>query len=108
MQCRLAIFALYLIEMSEEAGNAGWKRRQDQIWHVVAAWFAWQQERDQMPAWYVFNRGDVGAAIERIGRSNLPGLLPRQSKSLEELQEAETPVEQISPGTQSGYPPSAV
>ncbi len=60
-QARLAILALYLIHMSDEAGNPMWNRRSDNIWRVVANWFAWERGEDQNPQWYVFNRGDVAA-----------------------------------------------
>jgi hypothetical protein len=64
-QARLAILALYLIHMSEEAGESGWTRRADRIWHVVTSWFAWEQEKGQNPQWFVFKRGDVTEWIDR-------------------------------------------
>jgi len=58
-QARLAILALYLIQMSAEAGNPGWNRRTEGIWRVVGNWFAWERDHRQNPQWFVFRRGDV-------------------------------------------------
>jgi hypothetical protein len=59
MQCRLAIMALYLIQLSKEAGENGWTRREEGLWDIVTRWFAWEDEQGQEPAWYVFQFGDV-------------------------------------------------
>ena len=63
-QCRLAILSLYLIHMSEEAGNTNWTRRAEGIWRVVTNWFAWEKQEGQNPLWYVFHRGDVMEHLE--------------------------------------------
>ncbi len=65
MQCRLAILALYLIDMSERAGSTGWSWRSDTIWEVVTNWYRWEEEQRQEPEWYVFSRGDVRRRIEK-------------------------------------------
>jgi len=67
MQCRLGIMALYLIQMSKEAGNDSWTWREDRLWKVVAAWFAWEQAQNQNPRWYVFERGDVAQRVAAPG-----------------------------------------
>jgi hypothetical protein len=59
MQCRLAIMALYLIQLSKEAGSDSWQRREEALWDIVTDWFTWEAEQGQKPAWYVFEFGDV-------------------------------------------------
>lgn len=59
MQCRLGIMALYLIQMSKEAGNDSWTWREEKLWEIVANWFVWESSQKQNPRWYVFERGDV-------------------------------------------------
>lgn len=65
-QCRLAILALYLLRLSEEAGDAHWKPREAGIWRVAANWFAWERDQNQAPRWYVFKAGDVEARATDI------------------------------------------
>lgn len=66
MQCRLAIMALYLIQLSKEAGNDSWTWREDGLWQIVAAWWDWENSQGQGPKWFVFKYGDV-AARSRAG-----------------------------------------
>jgi hypothetical protein len=58
-QCRLAIFALYLIRMSEEAGNDSWSWRAAGIWKTVTDWYSWEDSMGQQPKWFVFEYQDV-------------------------------------------------
>lgn len=63
-QCRLAIMALYLIQLSREAGNDSWNWRGDNLWKIVSQWFKWEADQGQDPKWFVFTYGDVS---ERLG-----------------------------------------
>jgi hypothetical protein len=64
MQCRLGIMALYMIQLTKEAGNDSWSWRNEGLWKIVAEWFAWEQKQGQNPKWYVFDRGDVAKRIQ--------------------------------------------
>jgi hypothetical protein len=59
MQCRLAIMALYFIQMSRLAGFDTWNTREEGLWDVVVEWFRWEDEQGQKPKWYLFEPGDV-------------------------------------------------
>lgn len=63
MQCRLAITALYLIQLSKEAGNDSWNWREDSLWRIASEWFKWERDQGQSPRWYVFEVGDVEARL---------------------------------------------
>ncbi len=63
-ECRLAIMALYVIQLSKEAGNDSWTRREDGLWQIVSDWFKWESDKGQDPKWFVFTFGDVA---ERVG-----------------------------------------
>lgn len=63
MQCRLGIMALYLIQLSKEAGEDSWTWREESLWKIVVEWFAWENSREQNPRWYVFERGDVARRV---------------------------------------------
>jgi len=63
MQCRLAIMALYLIQLSKEVENSSWNRREDALWRVATEWFKWEREHGQSPSWFVFQFGDVEARL---------------------------------------------
>lgn len=63
MQCRLAIMALYLIQLSKEAGNDSWTRREDALWRIASDWFKWESDQRQEPKWFVFTFGDVAQRI---------------------------------------------
>lgn len=67
MQCRLAIMALYLIQLSKEAGNESWAWREDALWRTVTSWFAWEASQNQSPKWFVFEFGDVAARLRQVG-----------------------------------------
>jgi hypothetical protein len=67
MQCRLAIMALYLIQLSKEAGNDSWTRREDALWRVVTDWFKWESDHGQDPKWFVFAFGDVAERVRGRG-----------------------------------------
>jgi len=69
-QCRLAILALYLIRMSEEAGEKGWLKRADAVWRTATNWRKWQLDEGQTPDWFVFEHGDVAARLAAA----VPGL----------------------------------
>lgn len=60
-QCRLAIMALYLIQLSKEAGNDSWTWREDGLWYTTTEWFKWMSVQGQEPHWFVFKFGDVAA-----------------------------------------------
>lgn len=59
MQCRLAILALYLVQISKDAGNDSWTRREESLWRIAREWFAWEAGQGQNPRWFVFRFGDV-------------------------------------------------
>ncbi len=59
MQCRLAILALYLVQISKDAGNDSWNRREESLWRIVKEWFTWEDAQGQHPHWFVFRFGDV-------------------------------------------------
>ena len=59
MQCRLAILALYLVQISKDAGNDSWNWREESLWRVVKEWFTWQEKENQRPCWFVFRFNDV-------------------------------------------------
>lgn len=63
-QCRLAIMALYLVQISKETGNDSWAWRDESLWKTVADWFRWEFEQNQAPKWFVFLYGD---AAEKAG-----------------------------------------
>lgn len=64
MQCRLAIMALYLIELSTESGYDHWDWMAGSLWDVATNWFKWEQDQGQSPNWFVFEYGDVAARVE--------------------------------------------
>lgn len=73
-QCRLAIMALYLIQLSRESGNDSWNRREENLWRTITEWFKWERDQGQAPEWFVFSYGDVAARIKVA-----PALTPVQS-----------------------------
>jgi hypothetical protein len=72
MQCRLAIMALYLIQLSKEAGNESWNRREEDCWRVVTDFFEWESQVSQDPKWFVFQFGDVAERARVRGGTRRP------------------------------------
>lgn len=81
MQCRLAIFGLYLIQISDEADNKTGSWRADRLWPPIIGWYKWEHEQwvsrksDRKPDWSVFKRFDVA---EKAG---LAGAVTERSRS---------------------------
>ncbi len=73
MQCRLAIMGLYLIQLSKEAGNDSWSRREDALWRIVGDWFKWESDQGQDPKWFVFTFGDVAQRIRSTAAPSASG-----------------------------------
>ena len=60
-QCRMAIMALYLIQVCSETGSDSWNWRRDGLWRTVCDWYKWEWDQKQAPKWFVFTYGDVAA-----------------------------------------------
>jgi hypothetical protein len=63
MQCRLAILALYLINISEDTEDNNWKAKDAKIWKMVSEHYKWQLDnhsrgKGSYPRWFVFVQGD--------------------------------------------------
>ncbi len=59
-QARLAILSLYLIQISEDAGERSWSGRREALQRTLSEWFVWEAgNKKHPPQWYVFSPGDV-------------------------------------------------
>ncbi len=70
MQCRLAIMALYLIDLCKAAGSHIWDQREAGLWDIVVDWFKWQIDANQDPHWYLFAPGDVKSRLKTTAKAN--------------------------------------
>ena len=59
MQCRLAILALYLVRLSQDADDNLWDPLEGKLWTTVRRQFAFEMERGWNPQWYVYKPGDA-------------------------------------------------
>lgn len=82
-QCRMAIMALYLIRLSQEAGNDSWTWREEPLWRTVTAWFNWEWQQRQGPKWFVFTYGDVASRLG-VAPGSLPTEIERPNNALQQ------------------------
>lgn len=63
-ECRLAIMALYLIDLCRSEGEMRWGDLEGNLWRTITRQYAHIQEKSgQPPMWYVFAPGDVGERL---------------------------------------------